>query len=57
MDRAGVTTDFVICFECRQVRVWRGDQKVALFLVNGSPQPVFDEVLKAVGVPLAPKPP
>jgi hypothetical protein len=54
---AGVTTDFVICFECRQVQVWRGNQKIAFFLVSDSPQPVFDDVLKSAGVPLAPKEP
>jgi hypothetical protein len=54
---AGVTTDFVICFECRQVQVWRGNQKIAFFLVNDSPQPAFDDVLKSAGVPLAPKEP
>ena len=54
---AGVTTDFVVCFECRQVQVWRGNQKVAFFLVSDSPQPVFDNVLKSAGVPLAPREP
>jgi hypothetical protein len=54
---AGVTTDFVICFECRQVQVWRGNQKIASFLVSESPQPAFDDVLKSAGVPLAPKEP
>jgi hypothetical protein len=55
--RAGVTTEFVICFcfQCRQIRVVRGDQVVACFLASPSPEPVFDEVLKAAGVPLAPK--
>jgi hypothetical protein len=53
----GVTTDFVICFECRQVQVWRGNQQIAFFLVSDSPQTVFDEVLKSAGVPLAPKEP
>jgi hypothetical protein len=53
----GVSTDFVICFECRQVQVWRGGRKIAFFLVSDSPQPVFDDVLKSAGVPLAPKEP
>ena len=52
---AGVVTNFVTCFECRQVEVWRGNQKLALFLVSVSPQSVFDEVLKSAGVTLAPK--
>ena len=54
---ADVVTDLLICFECRQVQVWRGGQKIAYFLVSESPQPVFDEVLKSAGVPLAPKEP
>lgn len=54
---AGVVTDLVMCFECRQVQVWRGGQEIASFLVSDSPQPVFDEVLKSAGVPLAPKEP
>jgi hypothetical protein len=55
--RAGVVTDLLICFECRQVQVWRGGQEIAYFLVSDSPQPVFNEVLKSAGVPLAPKDP
>jgi hypothetical protein len=53
--RAGVTTDFVICFECRQVQVWRGSQMIGFFLISDSPKTVFVEVLKSAGVPLAPK--
>ena len=55
--RAGVVTDLVICFECRQVEVWRGNRKIASFLVSDSPQSVFDDALKSAGVPLAPKEP
>ncbi|MDB5298582.1 MAG: hypothetical protein JWO87_245 [Phycisphaerales bacterium] len=55
--RAGETTDFVICFECRQVQVWRGGKKITFFLTSASPQPVFDEVLQKANVPLAPKEP
>jgi hypothetical protein len=53
--RGGVVTDFVICFECRQVEVWRGGKRLASFLTSDWPQPVFDDVLKRAGVPLAPK--
>jgi hypothetical protein len=53
--RNGVATDFVICFECKQVEVWRGGQRLADFTVTNSPQATFDEVLTAAGVPLAPK--
>jgi hypothetical protein len=55
--RAGITTDFVICFECRQIEVWRGGTVIAAFPTSSSPQPVFDEVLERAGVPLAPKEP
>lgn len=51
----GVVTDFVICFECGRVQVWRGDQRLAYFAVTKSPQPAFDAVLNAAGVPLPPK--
>ena len=50
---AGHTTDLVICFECRQVKVYEDDQPVSGFLVSASPQVAFDAVLKASGVPLA----
>jgi hypothetical protein len=55
LTRAGVTTDFVICFECRQIQVWRDGKVIASFLTSASPQPVFDEVLQKANVPLAPK--
>ena len=48
----GVTTDFVICFECLQVQVYSGSSTSG-FLTMSSPQPEFDKVLKAAGVPLA----
>ncbi len=50
-----VTTDFVICFECRQVRMWQGGMLVAVFPTTGDPQQVFDQVLRDAGVALAPK--
>jgi hypothetical protein len=51
--RAGRTTDFLICFECQQVEVRVGDQLVADWLTDDSPQPEFDQVLPQAGVPLA----
>jgi hypothetical protein len=50
------TYDLVICFECLQVQVFEPEQQVKGFLVSDSPQPVFDHVLRAAGVPLAEKP-
>jgi hypothetical protein len=52
---AGITTEFLICFECRQVQVWRNGKIIASFLTSPSPEPVFDDVLQKANVPLAPK--
>jgi len=52
---AGVMTDYVICFECLQIQVWRNDKMVAHILTSDSPGPVFDDILQKAGVPLAPK--
>ena len=46
----GKQADFVICFECRQVRVV--GEGAGEFLVSNSPQPVFDKVLGDAHVPL-----
>ncbi|HZK80060.1 MAG TPA: hypothetical protein VFC46_03315 [Humisphaera sp.] len=51
--RAAQTTDFVICFECSQVKVWRGDRQVAYLATSSSPQATFDGVLLKANVPLA----
>ena len=50
---AGVTTDFVICFQCGWVHVNHGDTSVATFVTSDSPQAVFDDVLTKAKVPLA----
>ncbi len=50
--RGGETLDFVICFECLQAEVFAGEQRTGQFLTSSSPQPAFDEVLRAAGVPL-----
>jgi hypothetical protein len=49
--RDGKTADFVICFECYQVKAFAGD-KPHQFLVTRSPQPAFDQVLMDAKVPL-----
>jgi hypothetical protein len=51
--QAGVTTEFLICFECRQFEVWRDGKEIGYFLTNSSPQAVFDDVLNKAGIPLA----
>jgi hypothetical protein len=49
------TLDLVICFECYQVEVHEGGKRTGHFLTTGSPQRVFDEVLRAAGVELPKK--
>ncbi len=49
----GKTMDFVICFECFQVKVYADEKRDDGFLTTGSPQPVFDQVLRDAGIPLA----
>jgi hypothetical protein len=51
--RAGRVTDLVICFECRQVHVYRDGKRAGSFLTTASPQAAFDRVLRDAGVPLA----
>jgi hypothetical protein len=48
--RAGVTTDFVICFKCLQVQVWQRGKQIAAFPTNDSAKPMFDQVLAHAGV-------
>lgn len=50
----GKTADFIICFECFGVLGLLGDETTA-FAITETPQEVFDAVLKAAKVPLAPK--
>lgn len=47
----GITTDILICFECQQARVFIGEQSVADWTTDRSPQPTFDRVLHEAGVP------
>jgi hypothetical protein len=44
--------DFVICFECLQVSLFDKGHKEKGFLTTGSPQPVFDKILKEAKAPL-----
>ncbi|HKA06571.1 MAG TPA: hypothetical protein VKD71_04890 [Gemmataceae bacterium] len=48
------TADFVICFECYQVKAFVGEEGKKDFLVTRSPQPAFDKVLTDAKVPLPP---
>lgn len=49
------TYDLVICFECGHAQAIEGSRG-EVPPVSPSPQPVFDEVLRAAGVPLPAKP-
>jgi hypothetical protein len=50
----GQTVDLVICFHCYQVETFIDDEEMKGFLVSRSPQPIFDQVLRAAGVELPP---
>ena len=49
----GKTVDLVICFECHQFGLFSGAGEVTGFLVDKSPEPAFDKVLKDAGIPKA----
>jgi hypothetical protein len=48
----GRTAEFVICFECAQVQVYVAGGVERTFLISGSPQALFNEVLRDAHVPL-----
>lgn len=49
----GKTIDFVICFECYQVRWYVDDEEQEGFLIMDTPQPAFDKVLEAAGIEIS----
>jgi hypothetical protein len=49
----GETADFLICFECLQVRVWLDGKRGKGFRITDSPQRIFNLILTEAGVPLA----
>jgi hypothetical protein len=52
----GRVLDFLICFQCWDARVliqWNGKRFYHQMTIGRTPQPVFDEVLRAANVPLA----
>ena len=49
---AGSTTDFVICFMCLKVEVWTNNELHSRFNTSGSPQPVFNQVIRAASIPI-----
>ena len=48
----GTTYDFVACFECSQVAVYRGKERIGLAGMTGLQKPL-DDLLTAAKVPLA----
>jgi uncharacterized protein (TIGR03067 family) len=52
----GAVYDFVISFECLQVRVYAGSKKLLGALTAESPQQTLDKLLKDARVPVGPKP-
>ena len=53
----GKTVDLAICFECLHIKVYANDtEREQPILVSGSPEPVFDKILKDAKVKLADKP-
>ena len=53
--REGATVELVVCFECAQVYIYPNGKWAGSVLITGSPEPVFDRILSAAGVQLAPK--
>ena len=55
--RGDSTRDLVICFECRQVYFyevsWESGKQINTHLTSRSPEPIFDEIFKAAGLPKA----
>ncbi len=49
------TTDFVICFHCLHISVYRDDERLEGMLTTESPEPTFDAILQQHNVALSPK--
>jgi hypothetical protein len=50
----GQTVEYVICFHCAQFERYSGEARAG-GLINPDVQPVFDNILKEAGVPIAPE--
>ncbi len=53
---AGKVADFVLCFECNNVRVYVDGREEPAFLVSDSPAKMFNDILKEAGVKLPAQP-
>lgn len=59
VEHAGITTDYVICFECEDTQTYRSDGRlVPSFQSDGTTaRPIFDAALRRHGLPVAEVPP
>ena len=46
LESNSVTTDYMICFQCRNYEIWDGDERVGGGLISKAPQSTFNEVLE-----------
>ena len=46
LESKGVTTDFMICFQCRNYYVWMGDKQTGGGQISTTPRSTFNEVLE-----------
>lgn len=53
-EHAGRTYDFVICFECHHVYVYRDGERLESLLTDEAPQQTFDDILSKHKVALPP---
>jgi hypothetical protein len=53
--RAGKTYDFLICYQCKRVDTFVGEESIESTGLAGNPQ-FFNAILRAANIPLAPTP-
>ena len=46
IESKGVTTDYMICFQCRNYYVWQDDKQIGGGLISNTPKFTFNEALK-----------
>lgn len=52
-EKAGKSTDYVICFQCNWIKVMRND-KVEDIVTNKKPAEILNKILKDANIPIAP---
>jgi hypothetical protein len=53
--RGAATYDFLICYQCGRVEIFVGEESIESTGLKGKPQ-LFNEILRAADIPLAPTP-